>query len=56
MDFITDKTVEDTRDLLLNPEKTAAIVEHNYEVAKRHFSYSNLEKQLVALLSTTLGD
>jgi glycosyltransferase involved in cell wall biosynthesis len=56
VDFIADETVSQTRELLMNPDKAAAIVEHNYAVAKRHYSYRNLEKQLAALLSHTMGD
>jgi mannosylglucosylglycerate synthase len=55
-DFISEKTLEQVRELLNDPTKTTEIVEHNYEVAKHHYSYSNLEKQLVALLSLTLGN
>ncbi len=55
-DFITDKTVQQTRELLLNPDLALEIVDRNYEIARRHYSYSNLEKNLVALVSQCLGD
>ncbi len=55
-EFVTKQAVEQTRELLLNPDRAAALVEHNYAVASKHFSYSNLEKLLVALISQCRGD
>lgn len=56
VEFVTRQAVAQARELLLNPERVAAMVEHNYTVARHHFSYSNLEKLLVALISQCLGD
>jgi glycosyltransferase involved in cell wall biosynthesis len=49
-DYITGDTVHRTRHLLENPDEVAEMVEHNYKVAGRHYSYANLEKLLVALV------
>ncbi len=53
--YITENTVRRTRDLLRNPDRVAEIVAHNYEVARRHYSYRNLEILLDALVSMSLG-
>jgi glycosyltransferase involved in cell wall biosynthesis len=55
-EFITKQAVEQARELLLHPDRVAAMVEHNYTVASKHFSYSNLEKLLVALINQCRGD
>jgi glycosyltransferase involved in cell wall biosynthesis len=55
-EFVTKQAVEQARELLLNPDRAAEIVEHNYALATHHFSYSNLEKLLVALISQCRGD
>ena len=55
-EFVTKQAVQQARELLLNPDRAAAIVDHNYAVASKHFSYSNLEKLLVALISQARGD
>jgi glycosyltransferase involved in cell wall biosynthesis len=55
-EFVTRQAVLEARELLLDPDRVAAIVEHNYTVARRHFSFSNLEKLLVALITQCRGD
>lgn len=55
-EYVSKQAVEQARELLLNPDRVAEMVEHNYAVARHHFSYSNLEKLLVALISQCLGD
>jgi len=55
-DYITEDTVRRTRELLGNPDLVAEIVEHNYETARRHYSYTNLEKLLAAVISLSVGD
>lgn len=54
-DFITENTVRQTRELLLNPSIADELCELNYEIARRHYSYTNLEKLLVALIDIGLG-
>lgn len=55
-DFITDETVRKTRQILLDPSLSAALCEQNYEIARRHYSFSNLEKLLAAILSFMVGE
>jgi glycosyltransferase involved in cell wall biosynthesis len=55
-EFVTRQAVQQARELLLNPERVAEMVEYNYVLARQHFSYSNLEKLLVALLIQCRGD
>jgi glycosyltransferase involved in cell wall biosynthesis len=55
-EYVSKQAVQQARELLLNPDRVAEMVEHNYAVARQHFSYSNLEKLLVALISQCLGD
>jgi glycosyltransferase involved in cell wall biosynthesis len=55
-DFITDECVRQARAVLLDPRAAAEMVEHNYELGRRHYSYTTLEKRLVALLSEHFGE
>lgn len=55
-DYITEKTVRETRELLQNPGLAAEMTAHNYEVARHHYSYSNLEKLLAAVVAQCMGD
>ena len=54
-DFITDETVEHAREILLNPARAREMVEHNYELGRRYYSYRTLRSRLIALLSECLG-
>lgn len=54
-DFITDETVSQARQVLRNPDMVAEMVDHNFELGRRHFSYRVAERQLTALLSDCLG-
>lgn len=54
-EFITEETVRQARDLLLKPDLAAEMVEHNYAIARRHYSYSNLERLLDAIIRLRLG-
>ena len=52
LDFkVTDDAVEQVRDLLAHPHKWQPMVEHNYELALKHFSYSVLARLLDQLMS-----
>ena len=44
--YVTDKAVEQTRQVLGNPEIRQQMVDHNYELAKKYFSYSVLHQNL----------
>ncbi|MBI4760487.1 MAG: glycosyltransferase [Chloroflexota bacterium] len=54
--FISNATLEETRYVLKHPEETAKHAEHNYELARRYFSYSMLERHLSLLLSDCFGE
>lgn len=54
-DFISAETVEKTRQLLLNPDLVDELCKQNYELARRYYSYSILEKRLRGLLNESLG-
>lgn len=49
--FLTDEVVEEVRALLLDKERQEVMVEHNYELARRYFSYDRVENELRSLLS-----
>jgi hypothetical protein len=55
-DYISEKTLEDTRYLLTHPEVAQAQCEHNYYLARRYFSYTMLERRLGLLLSDCFGE
>jgi hypothetical protein len=54
--YITERTIEHTRRLLLHPEEAAAYAETNYTLARRYYSYTVLERRLVLLLSDCFGE
>ncbi len=54
--FISEKTLEDARNILLHPEVARAQCEHNYMLAKRYYSYTMLERHLRLLLSECFGE
>jgi glycosyltransferase involved in cell wall biosynthesis len=49
------ENIRQAREVLTNPELKAEIVEHNYELCQRHYSFDILQNRLVALLSESLG-
>lgn len=55
-DYITADTVWRTREMLQDPSLTAEVCEQNYEIARRHYSYRNLEKLLAAIISFFVGN
>ncbi len=48
--YVTEQAVEQTRRILENPELCERMVEKNYEIATRCFSYKVLRKKLKALI------
>ncbi len=54
-DFVDDATVEAARRLLTDRAWAAALAEHNYQVARRHYAYHNLEVALHHLLQRCEG-
>jgi glycosyltransferase involved in cell wall biosynthesis len=55
-DYIAEETVLWARQLLENRDLVTEVVEHNYNTARRHYSYANLERALAALVSLSVGD
>ncbi len=49
-EYITEDTVARTRHLLDHPAEVAGMVERNYQLALRHFSYTVLDRRLEVLL------
>ncbi|MFP4194514.1 MAG: glycosyltransferase [Desulfobacterales bacterium] len=49
--FITPMVIENTRNLLKDPELREKMVEHNYNTARRFYSYSVLEQKLYAVMN-----
>lgn len=54
--FISEKTLGDTRHILTHPDHSRIQCEHNYELARRFFSYSVLERRLRLLLADCFGE
>ena len=53
--YISSSTLKAVRDLLQNPAQTQAWAEENYELAKRYFSFTVLERRLQSILADCLG-
>jgi glycosyltransferase involved in cell wall biosynthesis len=54
-DYITDETVEMTRQILGDRELEIEMCQYNYELANRHFSYAVLRNKLKMLLDNAFG-
>ncbi len=54
--YITDETVEHTRRVLESPALVQEMAEHNYQLARRHYSFSVLERRLQTLLAECFGE
>jgi glycosyltransferase involved in cell wall biosynthesis len=54
-DFITDETVETTREVLQNPALAEEMCRLNYRLALKHFSYRILRSKLQVLLNNAFG-
>ena len=53
--YVTDDVVRQTREVLENPELSKEMVEKNYEIATRCYSYSVLEQKLKNLIFDSVG-
>lgn len=53
--YVTRKAVAQVREVLENPERRRQMVEHNYEVASRFFSYEVLRRRLRTLITNITG-
>jgi glycosyltransferase involved in cell wall biosynthesis len=52
--YIDHGTVQRARDVLGNPAEVEAMVEHNYALGRKHYSYSVLRKRLRVLIDQCL--
>ena len=55
-DFINEETVQETKEVLSNPNLAAEIVEHNYQLGRKYYSFAVLERRLTALINECLGE
>ena len=53
--FLTEKNVRKVREALFSSELREKMVNHNYEVATRYYSYSVLKRWLNNLLANFFG-
>jgi glycosyltransferase involved in cell wall biosynthesis len=53
--YITDDCVRQTRDILQNSDQAQEMIEHNYQLAKRFYSYGVLERSLKTLIVDLFG-
>jgi glycosyltransferase involved in cell wall biosynthesis len=53
--FITRKNIADVRHILESPERCAQMVNHNYAVASKHYSYALLRRWLGTLMINFFG-
>ena len=54
-DFPDGHTVARVKALLADPDRVAAMTEHNYHVGVRYYSYAGLERRLAPLIRECLG-
>ena len=53
--FLTQKTIKKVKNILSSSERKAHMVNHNYEVATRYYSYSVLRRWLNTLMAIFFG-
>ena len=51
--YVTDKAVSEVKKILNDKEVYKKMVDHNYETAEKHYSYSILHQKLHHLLSNS---
>lgn len=54
-EVLDEDIVVQAQEMLSDPQKVEGIVNKNYELGRRHYSYQILESQLVALINECLG-
>jgi glycosyltransferase involved in cell wall biosynthesis len=54
--FISDHTLEEVCELLLHPDRHADLWEINYQLARRYYSYTMLERRISLLLADCFGE
>ncbi|MGD8251556.1 MAG: glycosyltransferase family 4 protein [Desulfobacterales bacterium] len=53
--YLTERNLNDVRSILASEDRKTPIVEHNYAVAARHYSYTVLRKRLNHLMAQFFG-
>jgi glycosyltransferase involved in cell wall biosynthesis len=53
--FLTAKTVENVRDVLQSADRREQMVQHNFQIASKHYSYAMLRRWLKMLLINFFG-
>jgi glycosyltransferase involved in cell wall biosynthesis len=54
--FITDETVREVRRVLKDPQLAEEMMAHNFELARKHYSYTMLERRLQMLIADCFGE
>ena len=54
--YLSKKTVQNVVELLVSTRRRKKMVNNNYQIAARHYSYSVLRNQLTAILKAFFGD
>jgi glycosyltransferase involved in cell wall biosynthesis len=54
-DYIDAATIQEVRDLLQAPDAVAEMVEQNFDLGRRYYSYNVLRRRLMTLLDDALG-
>ena len=54
--FISEEPLADARYVLTHPNETQEQCAHNYELAKRYYSFTMLERRLKVLISDCFGE
>ncbi len=49
--FLSNKTIQNVKEILESPTRREKMVNHNYEVASRHYSYSVLRNQISTIMN-----
>lgn len=55
-DYITASTIDQVQQVIENRELAREMAEHNYNVARSYYSYTNLETLLAAMINLMVGD
>ncbi|MBW1996151.1 MAG: glycosyltransferase family 4 protein, partial [Deltaproteobacteria bacterium] len=53
--FLSRRTVSKVREILENPERMKKMVDYNYEIARRHYSFAVLQRWLKTILVNFFG-
>ncbi len=54
--FLSEKTVKSVREILESPERRKKMVNLNYEIASRHYSYSVLRNHLNSIVNEIISE